>query len=162
MSEESDFAFIVECQFFFKGVTMPLTCGEALQSSLEDKDLDCPHRLYSLWGQSSLGTKSLVNIPILLIYLCPMLLSLHLTWFREPFLFFRPVGVSFDCPGAVTNPLYAQSQNTVITLHRKSVHKLACTQSSRLWLPWGQGQLIDSTMLWPPIQIKITTNCCQN
>lgn len=48
MSEESDFAFIVECQFFFKGMTMPLTCGETLQSSLEDKDLDCPHRLYSL------------------------------------------------------------------------------------------------------------------
>ena len=61
-----------------------------------------------------------------------MLLSLHLTWFREPFLFFRSMGVSFDCPGAVTNPLYAQSQNTVITLHRKSVHKLACIQSSLL------------------------------
>lgn len=122
---------------------------ETLQSSPEDKDLACPHTLSSLWGQSSLGTKSLVNIPILLTHLCPMLLPAHLTWFREPFLFFRPMGVPFDGPDTVTNPLYTQSQNAVVTLHRRSVHRLACTQSSRLWLPWGQGQLIDSTFLAP-------------
>lgn len=79
-----------------------------------------------------------------------MLLSLYLICFREPYLLLQTYGHALWVSWHYHLIACTEPENSSHPALQVSVHKLVSIQSSPLWIPWGQGLLIDNNHALAP------------